>query len=67
MSTAVLVLEHLSLREKYKFFLPNVEAEGRRTKNGLAEGKLLHPQQYLSTTGVLFWHYRILIQEIPKE
>ena len=66
MSTAVLVLAPLSKRE-VQIFLPNVEAEGRRAKNGLAEVKLLHPQQYLSTTGVLFWHYRILIQEIPKE
>ena len=66
MCTAVLVLAPLSERE-VQIFLPNVEAEGRRAENGLAEVKLLHPQQYLSTTGVLFWHYRILIQEIPKE
>ena len=66
MCTAVLVLAPLSEREVQNF-LPNVEAEGRRAKNGLAEGELLHPQQYLSTTGVLFWHYRILIQEIPQE
>ena len=43
MCTAVPVLALLSQREIQKI-LPKVEAEGRRAENGLAEGKLLHPQ-----------------------